>query len=359
MVLSMRRVQQWLGITVLWLLWGLFQSSRLRLEVPNIDWPKALRFGMPDAAIWALLTPFVVFMGRRFAISATNYVRRVGFHVLCAVTLAVLHAALDTALNIGAGRNPSTAWPLFQHLISHGMHWNIVIYLAIVGVVHVRDAERRTMELRARLSEARLDALRMQLRPHFLFNTLHTVSGLMGNDAVRGRRVISRLGDLLRAALRPREREEIALSEELDLVRAYLDIEQARFGERLQVDMEVEDDALSCTVPALVMQPLVENAVRHGVEPRAEGGVVTLRARVRGDQLEITLTDNGPGMKQAPQDIHRAESGIGLSNTRARLRELYPDRHEFDISAPVAGGTQVKVVIPAQRPARPLKTRMA
>jgi LytS/YehU family sensor histidine kinase len=226
----------------------------------------------------------------------------------------------------------------------------LMTYLFLVGLalalVYRRESEARTLDaahLQTRLVEAQLQALQRQLHPHFLFNTLNTISGLMRTDVNAADRMMDRLGELLRATLHASEVQEVTLRDELDLLQKYVDIEETRFGSRLTVHLHVDPEALDARVPVLLLQPLVENAVRHGIAPHARPGAIDVNARRLGDRLHLTIRDSGRGV---PGDrLALLNSGVGLSNTRARLQHLYRADHEFAF-ANVEGGFCVTVAIP-------------
>jgi len=202
------------------------------------------------------------------------------------------------------------------------------------------------VELEVRLSQAKLQALQMQLNPHFLFNTLHAISALMHQDVDAAERMLTRLSDLLRYALESTEAHEVPLKKEIEFLQRYLEIEQTRFGDRLQVRMEIDPAALDAQVPNLILQPLVENAIRHGIEPHAQAGLVELRARAENGTLELIVQDNGKGSaKSAP-----AGFGLGLSNTRARLEQLYGAEHRLEIGDAESGGFRVRICVPMKTP---------
>jgi LytS/YehU family sensor histidine kinase len=181
----------------------------------------------------------------------------------------------------------------------------------------------------------------MQLNPHFLFNSLHSISSLMHRDVDAADRMIARLGELLRAALNTSGAQEITLRRELDFLTRYLEIEQIRFGARLRFEIDAPPETLEAKVPNLILQPLVENAVRHGVEPHSRPGVIELMARRQDDTLALEVWDNGDGLPNGP-----AAERVGLSNTRARLQALYGAAHQFEMVSPRCGGLSVRLLIP-------------
>jgi LytS/YehU family sensor histidine kinase len=182
----------------------------------------------------------------------------------------------------------------------------------------------------------------MQLNPHFLFNTLHSISSLMHQDTEGADRMMVRLSDLLRAALESSDTQEVALHDELEILQRYLDIEQIRFGSRLTVKLDIAPDTLDARVPNLILQPLVENAIRHGIEPHAQPGRIGLRAQRVNDRLTLEVCDNGGGLRKD----ELAEEGVGLSNTRARLQTLYGEAHDFEFCDAPGGGLLVRMTLP-------------
>jgi LytS/YehU family sensor histidine kinase len=237
---------------------------------------------------------------------------------------------------------PEAGRPVLFDALTAQARMNLPIYWIIVSIAqaltHYRRAqerERRAIELEARLTEARLDALRMQLHPHFLFNTLHAISTLVHKDPNAADEMIGNLSELLRAALDTSDRQEVTLGEELSFLDHFLEIQQTRFGERLRVERQVDTALLAAYVPTLILQPLVENAIRHGVEPHPGPGVIAIAARREGEGLRLTVRDNGAGPKPAA----REREGIGLANTRARLEQLYGATARLRFSAAAEGYT--------------------
>jgi LytS/YehU family sensor histidine kinase len=202
-------------------------------------------------------------------------------------------------------------------------------YLVLASAAHAAFFYRRAKEREASLATARLEALRTQLEPHFLFNTLNTISGLVHAEPDRADAVITALGDLLRLTLETSEARELPLREEMRLVDAYVAIMQARFEERVKSVVEISPEARDALVPAFILQPLVENAVRHGLEPLPAGGTVRISARREGERLRIEVADDGAGLREdAP-----SREGIALANTRARLRALHGERASMELRA--------------------------
>ena len=207
-----------------------------------------------------------------------------------------------------------------------------------------RERERRALQLETRLAQAQLDALRMQLQPHFLFNTLNSISVLMAEDVKAARRMLTRLSDLLRKSLENEGAHEVSLRDELEFLESYLEIEQTRFQDRLTIRMNVDPAALDARVPNLILQPLVENAIRHGIAPRAAAGTIEIRAGRQNGMIELQVSDNGAGLGGA--SVESLMKGIGLSNTQARLEQLYGARASFELRERDEGGLTVTIAIP-------------
>ena len=250
---------------------------------------------------------------------------------------------------------------IFPLQLTRLIDWELLAGAAIVGIAHAffyyREAQQgalREAQLETSLVEARLQVLQRQLQPHFLFNTLHAISTLMHRDVTAANRMLVKLSDLLRLTLDSTVRADLRLAEEAEFLEKYLEIEQVRLGDRLYVDFDIAPETLDAVVPALILQPLVENAVRHGIAPHGEPGRVVVTSRRQGDRLVMTVTDTGPG----PTDgqIVRLSTGIGVANTRARLEHQFGDDFRFELRRGPEGFT-VLVAIPwrveSPAPARP------
>jgi LytS/YehU family sensor histidine kinase len=217
------------------------------------------------------------------------------------------------------------------------------------GITHFQrsqERERRAVELEARLTRAQLLALRMQINPHFLFNTLNSIAALVYVNPRAADEMLGDLSELLRRSLDSVEEQEIPLAQELDFVGVYINIEQRRFGERLRVEQSVPDELLKALVPALLLQPLVENAIRHGIEPRRVPGMIRIDAKQEGKHLHLIVLDNGGGLPGADLSNNPVRRGIGLANTQARLRGLYGQDQSFFVGKAEPQGCRVDIHLP-------------
>jgi signal transduction histidine kinase len=304
---------------------------------------------------WALLVPGVVWMARHFRFERHTWRRAIMFHILAVIVFTLLHVVLATSargviLTYFTDRNFNW-WLYFRERFFLNFDWEMMTYWAVVAFVNARDYHRESQErelaaaqLQTQLAEAQLEALQRQLHPHFLFNTLNTIATLMHRDVQAADEMLVQLGDLLRLTLDRVGTQQVPLTDEVDFLRKYLEIEQRRFGDRLQVHIDVDAIVLDAPVPNLILQPLVENALRHGIAPKVAGGRVDVAARPEGGNLVLTVRDNGVGL--SPDKLNALHSGVGLSNTRSRLENLYGDRHRFEFQTPSGGGLVVTIVIP-------------
>lgn len=237
------------------------------------------------------------------------------------------------------------------------MYWvhYVVVYVALYWLVvfghlgfhyynRYREREVETAQLQRELVEARLEALRMQLNPHFLFNTLHAISALIHDSPEAADRVVARLSELLRLSLDQTKPQEVPLAEEMAFLDRYLDIEQTRFAERLKIEKKISQDVQSALVPYLILQPIVENAIRHGIEPREDLGLLQISAERKDGRLHLRVRDNGDG--PSAKSSGASTEGIGLSNTRSRLRHLYGENFSFELVAANGGGLEARMEIP-------------
>lgn len=348
-----------------WTLFGVFFA--LQNYVNSLYFGQQLNFGtiliiwLICGYAWMCFTPLVIFLANRFFITSGQLRRNLTLHFLGGALISIFQLStfiLVRQLILGSPPpRPFSFTADFQRYFVAEFHVNLLIYWILIGIAHLRTINRRyvereretarlaleTAQLETQLAQAQLDALKMQLHPHFLFNTLNSISVLMRDDAKAANRMLVRLSDLLRIALRSESTQEVSLKDELDFLRGYLEIEQVRFQDRLQVDFKVEKETLETRVPNLILQPLVENAIKHGIAPRAGLGKILIETRRENGFVELSVTDNGEGLNDSAQNTN----GIGLKNTRERLEKLYGQKQQFEIIEH-EGGWQVKIRIPFQ-----------
>jgi two-component system LytT family sensor kinase len=304
---------------------------------------------------WAVLVPPILWLAQRYRFGRETWKRAAVVHVFGVLAATFSHAVLWVTLRVFimewlAGREVEW-WSVVRERFFLYFDWEMMTYWAVVGLSHAlmfhRESQERAVagaQLETRLVEARLQALQRQLHPHFLFNTLHAISALMHRNVDAADAMLARLSDLLRLTLDRVGLQLVSLKDEIDFVEKYLEIERTRFGDRLQVHMAIEPGTLDASVPNFVLQPLVENAVRHGIGPLVTGGRIDISAERRDARLLLVVRDSGAGVE--PAKLSAFNSGVGLSNTRSRLEHLYGTHHRFEFQTPPGGGLAVTVEIP-------------
>ena len=339
------------------------QSWRLQALSADQTWALTLKLMAQlmvlNTVYWyvpALLAPTIVAITRRYRLGHTRWTTALGVHLTSAFIFSVIHTTamlMTRALLFPfGGRTMATVnwWSYLQRQYLTQLDWMLATYLSLVGLGHAiaywYEAEDRALNaerLQTRLAEAQLQALQRQLQPHFLFNTLHTISSLMRSDVEAADVMIDRLSDLLRMSLRSNA-QEVSVKQEVEILQSYLAIEQTRFRDRLSVAIDIDPDVLDARVPHLLLQPLVENAVRHGIAPRARLGRIGIRVFKGGGLLQIEVRDSGDGVP--PERLAAMNDGVGLGNTRARLAHLYGSAHRFAFANLMGGGFQVSISLP-------------
>jgi hypothetical protein len=336
---------------VCWVAVAALISHIIYLNLPaaslgQVTWLDIFRWALPAACFWGVMTPAVLALARRVRWDRVAPVRFLAVHVTAALALHFAAALLEWSLR--PLLRSSAAGGSLAGALGDGLVFDLVRYLMLVAGTHAVDFrtlyERQrseALELRAELLEAQLAMLRLQLQPHFLFNALHAISELVYRDARLADRAITRLADLLRGSLASEVGHEVALDAELELLDAYLDIERLRAGDALTISFDIEPAARPLAVPNLLLQPLVENALRHGIRGRSRGHVL-VGARRRGESLEMRIEDDGAGLAGPVRD------GLGLRATRARLRGLYGEEQSLRVEPRIGGGAVTRVEIPAR-----------
>jgi two-component system, LytTR family, sensor kinase len=340
---------------LVWLTLALLSTTQLysifRFENRQIPLWRIACWQASTWLLWALLTPFVLQLGRRYRFERASWRRAALIHLAVSVAFALLQMVFLAFVRHTAPLLPEAPQSLRDALLScvSYFHINLLTYWATLGVGGAFDFYRRWQterlqgaELKAQLARARLQALQMQLHPHFLFNTLHTIGTMVEDEPKLARRMITRLGDFLRLTLEEDVVEMVSLGREVEFARAYLSIEELRFQDRLQSSYSFAPETTAASVPYLILQPLIENAIRHGIAPRAGPGRVELRAERHDGRLRIEVRDDGGKIAST----HDGDNGLGLANTRARLEQIYGPAGLLTLTVDGNGDTVAAVEIP-------------
>jgi two-component system LytT family sensor kinase len=345
----------------IWTLVGLFFASQIYFYYTGtpraVSVSRSLLWQMSAVYLLALFTFPVLWLARTFSFDRQNWKRSLAVHLVAGFVLAAIITAGHITIDAAFDRTfAQVAFIHFPARVFVTIDKNLIVYWLIVWASQAlryykryRESELQASQLAAQLAEAQLQALKMQLHPHFLFNTLHSISSLLSRDTEAARRMIARLGDFLRLTLENSGAQEVQLRDELDFLKCYLDIEGIRFYDRLEVRMEVDPQALSARVPNLILQPIVENAIRHGIAPRSTPGMIEIKAQRSGEMLRLEIKDNGPGMPVEVGSNRVGKRGIGLSNTQSRLRQLYGSASSFELMNDARGGLLVTLEIPFRK----------
>src|SRR5580658_5659108 len=338
-----------------WTLFAVFfiseDAGRLLLQRQPVQWHGLLVVWLTTAFAWAFLSPFVWWLARRFPFERKNWRRNMGLHLVSSVSFALIETVLFSAITplFGLPWFPRNFAATFQAVLLIDFHLNVILYWSIVGIQHgvnyyrkFEEREKLSAQLELRATQARLSALKMQLHPHFLFNTLHAIVVLVRQHRVEeADEMLTNLSELLRQTLAGWETQEVPLRREVELINLYLDIQRVRFQDRLTVEMSLSPATLNALVPSLLLQPLVENAVRHGVSKSSAPVKIELKSNLRNSILELQVCDDGPGVSE-----ESSGNGVGLSNTRARLQQLYGEQQSLSLDHGLGGGTIATILLP-------------
>jgi two-component system, LytTR family, sensor kinase len=342
-------IQSWPVRMILLLIGSTAVGVIFALPMWKMEWKQS----MAQWWAWGLMAPFILWIDRKLPFTGREFRGRALAHIPCSLVVTAVYVYLSFLLRAMIGDIP---WTRLQPeaMLKAGpgwLTWSLVIYWMIVGSLQAYRYYERYLSSELRLErmeksygQARLNALRMQLDPHFLFNALNTISSHVERDPRLTRSMIEHLGDLLRMSLETKDRQEVPLAEELAFLDHYLEIQKIRFGDQLAVDIDVAPEVRYASVPSLFLQPLVENAIRHGISRRISGGVVSVNARTVGGNLIIQVEDDGLGL--APGWRLENSTGLGLRVTRERLEGLYPEYHKFTVRRRPEGGTTVEILLP-------------
>lgn len=321
----------------------------------NVSWPQVLMMEGTRWGLWIVISFLIMWLVKKFPISRESWKVRLFLHLLISTAVCLLHFAADTGMYLLVRPWPLSSnsfWCLyFNRLGSIRIHLSITLYWAILGIAHAlgyyqkfNEVQVRSLHLEAQLAQAQLHALKMQLHPHFLFNTLNSIASLVRNNRnIAATNMLAGLSDLLRLILKNAGDHEVSLKQELEFLQRYLEIEQVRFEDRLTIKMNVQPETLDARVPNLILQPLVENAIRHGIATNPEHGTIEINSKKNGGNLDLYIRNTGQGFS----DKNFADGdGVGLSNTRARLEMLYGEAQKLQISHLKESGTTVYLTIP-------------
>lgn len=346
-----------------WILLGVFFALKTYfyshiIEQP-IDFWQAASYMLPKAIVWGAVTPIVIWGASNYRIDGSDWLRNtlthLGIIVVLSPFLVIISFLIGLLIQLAIHAlpdNPSFVIASFNAQIFANSFDNSITYIIIVGVYHVydyytryRDRELKNARLEAQLANTRLDLLKAQLNPHFLFNTLNAISTVKDYDLDAADGMITDLSEMLRFIMDNIHRKEVTLREEIDFLRRYISLQKRRFDEQLDIVLNIDPDAWNAMVPSLMLQPLVENAIEHGVRNNSDKGYIEIECNRLEQRLHFRIHDNGPGLNPK-KTILKKGRGIGLENTRERLNNLYGDNYEFELKNAKEGGALVILDIP-------------
>lgn len=348
MGLTTRWARTWVWAFLAWTLLGMTYATAMvgagRVRGQAMPWGVALGVNLTSAYVWMALSPLVAWATRRAGFEGRHWARALAWHLPTFAVTALAHQVLWLALYWQWGSplftNHAPLSGVLRNSLPWGLHDGFVVYSLMVLCLYVLHHVQRRRDLEALLATAQLRNLQSQLQPHFLFNTLNALSALVGEDPQQAKTMIARLGGFLRQTLEAPAGPEMNLGEEVQLLEGYLDIQRLRFGDRLTISVTVPNPLLTARVPHLLFQPLVENALEHGLSRRPGPGSLLVRARQEATRLVLTVEDDGVGLPTP------CAEGVGLGNTRARLRALYGEGAQLQLTTRPGGGTCVRVSLP-------------
>jgi len=353
-----QRWLKWGHLFAAWTLFGLFFVSQLLISRAYkgraLDLRHTLINWLTCAYLWGALTPLVLYLSRRFRIERGR-LRNLPLHLLASLIVSLVHLGAYIAVSSLIIPLTAPATQVFKDFVVNGLHFNLITYWTLVVISHAADYYRKYQErelsasrFKAQLVQAQLTALKSQLQPHFLFNTLNAIAVLVRkNSNEEAVDMLTGLADLLRHSLKNIDAQEVSLKEELAFLQRYLEIEKVRFKDRLRVNMKIEPDTLEALVPNLILQPIVENAIRHGIGQRSASGLLEISAQRHNGTLSLQVRDDGPGLSPDDKSVN---GQIGLANTRARLKQLYGEAQSFELRNEVGGGAVATMSIPFRLP---------
>jgi two-component system, LytTR family, sensor kinase len=313
-----------------------FYFRHFYLPGQAIPWREIFQLTVANSAIALLFLPAIVWLTRRFPFEGGRWKKALVVHIPACLLFSIGHSCLYWLTCYASNQLGATLFFRF--------HPNLLTYWAIVGFTQAIDYFRRYTQRERDLANAQLLLLKSQLQPHFLFNTLHAVSAMMHEDIEAADRMLSLLSDLLRLTIENIGHHEVSVKQELDFLQKYLEVERIRFQERLTLRLEVDPDVLDALIPSMILQPLAENSIRHGFGSHKNTGMIVVKALRRERSLMLNFSDNGRGFPK--RNWEQITDGLGLTNTRRRLQQLYPANHGFRLDSPAEGGATVMFEIP-------------
>lgn len=353
---------KWVTIFGFWTLFSGLYANQIYFEMlhkPGMhhSWLRIAFWQLLVWYTWGCLSPLVLLLGRKFPLEASAWAKSLLIHLLAGLVFSAIHVGSETSLKMlikpfDVWSDVRPFWAQYQSSLKTFFLFDVLVYWAILGFGHALEYQRKFREreslasqLEARLAQAQLESLKMQLHPHFLFNTLHTIAGLVrSNESRPAVEMIVGLSDLLRRALDSAAEQEVPLRDEIKFTELYLRIQKVRFSDSLSVRMEIAPETLDALVPNLILQPLVENAIRHGMSPDDGAGQVLIQTYSDPEMLHIRISDDGPGL-QAGWRLEES-GGIGLVNTSERLKHLYGAAHRFELRNGESHGLVAAIAIP-------------
>ena len=340
-------LQNWAIGFVVWTIVGLSFAGRSLFhayrEGIQVNWKEIVSGFLIDFYIWGAVSPLIFRVARRFPVERGKIAGRIAFHFFAGVIFIFVVNLISIPAYWYLGFPSAKSYPTFKVLFDdvitspYMIHQGAIVYWGTLIAAHAFEYYRkfqagktRAAELSTRLAQAQLAALKMQIHPHFLFNTLNSIASLLHKDVEAADRMIARLSDFLRMTLKNSGESKVSLEQELAFIKNYLEIEEIRFRDRLDIEMEIAPETLNAQVPNLILQPLIENAMRHGIAPQIAGGKLRIQTKLEEGRLLIKIEDNGPGLNGSKK-TNSDDGGVGLTNTRARLEQFYQDDFVFEI----------------------------
>ena len=350
-------LKKWLLILSIWTIAGLLygaQSYYYRSSVgQEVSLASVLLYDTSFFVLWTFFTPLLITLARRFPLERSRWISRSLVHLILAIALAFVQRLFFNAIFMPMRQTPSRpfTWESLYLSTVATFDYGVLIYFIVMFVCHALDyyqqlqaEQTRSARMQAELATAQLKSLQMQLHPHFLFNTLNTIAVLIREDPPAANRMVELLSDLLRHTLQNSSLPEVTLRNELEFLRNYLQIEQTRFGDRLRIEMKIDSGTLDALVPNLILQPLVENAIRHGVAKHRKSGLVEIAAEQKNGELHLQIRNTCGSLITPPSDWNG--EGVGLRNTRRRLQSLYGDAGRLELSVTENNEVLASVIMP-------------